>query len=58
MNTQFRPVGKQRFRHYFKRPTMDAADEWDIQFSSISSCFEESEAREFPYDYLDKFHMR
>ena len=58
MITQFRPAGKHRFRHYFKRPTMDAADEWDIQSSCTSSCFEDSEPKELLYADSDNFHIR
>lgn len=30
MHRHFKPAGKQRVMHYFKRPAMDAAHEWDI----------------------------
>jgi hypothetical protein len=46
MFMRFRPPGKQRFKHYYKRPAMESAEEWDSSPYVSSSCSEDYPLRE------------
>lgn len=41
---RFKPQIKQRCKHYYKRPSMEMATEWDMQLSCYDDCNEKDYA--------------
>ncbi|WP_156478591.1 hypothetical protein [Anaerosporomusa subterranea] len=58
MFMRFKPPGKQRFKHYYKRPAMEAAEEWDVSPYAGSSCLDDCSLREILHPYSEKMHIR
>ena len=53
---RFRPAGKQRCKHYYKRPSIEMATEWDMQ--SHYSYFDDCSEKDFTLVDSDKMQVR
>jgi hypothetical protein len=53
---RFKPAGKQKCKHYYKRPSMDAVVDWDLQAQFLYH--DEFSAKDIPPVYPDKLHVR